>query len=42
MNDPVGPILPLTWEQWGLILVPLYILLVLWMQWCMRKVKGGR
>ena len=32
----------LTWEQWGLILVPLYILLVLWMQWCMRKVKGGR
>ena len=30
----------LTWGQWGAILIPLYVLLVLWMQWCMRKVKG--
>ncbi len=32
----------LTWSQWGAILIPLYVLLVLWMQWCMRKSRGGR
>lgn len=39
MNDPILT-RQLSWNEWGLILVPLYILLVLWMQWCMRKVKG--
>lgn len=46
--DPVIP-LPLTWDQWGAILIPLYIALVFWMRWCMqshrpsapkRKTKG--
>lgn len=49
MTDPLVH-LPLTWEQWGMILVPLYFALVLWMRWCMhqahppapkRKTKGA-
>lgn len=32
----------LTWGQWGAILIPLYVLLILWIQWCMRKSRGGR
>ena len=32
----------LTWGQWGAILIPLYVLLVLWMQWCMERTKGRR
>lgn len=38
MSDPVIP-LPLTWDQWGMILVPLYIFLILWMRWCMQSIR---
>jgi len=38
MNDPLIPI-TLSWEEWGMILVPLYIVLVLWMRWCMQSIK---
>lgn len=34
-DDPMIP-LPLTWEQWGAILIPLYFFLVFWVRWCMQ------
>lgn len=37
MND--APILPLTWDQWGAILIPIYILVILWARWCMQSKK---
>lgn len=36
--DPVIP-LPLTWDQWGMILVPLYFFLILWMRFCLQSLK---
>jgi hypothetical protein len=28
----------LTWDEWGMVLVPLYVFLVLWMRWCMQRI----
>lgn len=38
MNDPLIPI-ELTWEQWGMILIPLYIALIFWARWCLQRTR---
>ena len=35
MSDPAIP--SPTWQQWGYVLAPLYLLLVLWIRTCITK-----
>ena len=34
--------LPLTWNEWGAILVPIYLFLVLWIRWAVQSIRPSR